>query len=73
MVELPMDSDRVIDITNDPITAEIVFEFKEKSSEGKLETKAIQRIPIRVIANWEKILYHELDERIYAMEYDDHE
>ncbi len=70
MVELPMDNDRVIDISNDPMTGEIVFEFKEKKN-GNMETQGTQRIPVRVIANWSKIMYHELDERIYDDKLDD--
>ena len=72
MVELKMDNDRVIDIVNDPMTGEIVFEFKEKKN-GNLETMGVQRIPIRVIANWSKIMYHEMDERIYAIDGDEEE
>ena len=70
MTEIKMDNERFIDINNDPMTGEIVFEFKEMKN-GKAETQGIQRIPVRVIANWSKIMYHELDERIYANEYDD--
>ncbi len=67
-----MDNDRVIDIVSDPMTGEIVFEFKEKKN-GNLETMGVQRIPIRVIANWSKIMYHEMDERIYASDGDEEE
>lgn len=69
MVELKMDNDRIVDIDKDPITEEFVFEFKEKIKKHdqpeSYETKAVQRIPIRVVANWSKVMYHQLDLKIY--------
>lgn len=70
MVELKMDNDRIIDISNDPMTGEIVFEFKE-NKDGKIETMGVQRIPVRIIANWSKVMYYELDQRIYDDNYED--
>lgn len=59
-----MDSKHWIDIEKDPITEEIIFEFKEMIQE-KEHTQSVQRIPTRIIANWQKLMYHELDSRIF--------
>lgn len=63
MVQLEMDKERSIDINNDPMTEELIFEFKEKNG-NQDKTTGLQRIPIRVIANWSKLVYHEIDEKI---------
>lgn len=72
MVELEMDNHRLVDITKDPISEELIFEFKEKSLDDpdQTETKGIQRIPISIIANWSKIVYHDLYEKL-ASDFDE--